>query len=103
MLDIFKKNPGDEQKPVEETQKLAEDGGNNEGNLLSMLDRLDEEEKMLLTEKSQLTDMEEKLRLKITEEIETKKRRIEDLKTEIPELKQKCETLAQALEIPVYK
>jgi hypothetical protein len=101
MLDLFKKNPEDEQKPVEEMP--AEASVNGEDTLLSMLDRLYEEEKTLLTEKSQLMDMEGKLRLKITEEIESKKRIIEDLRAEIPELKQKCETLAQALEIPVYK
>ena len=76
---------------------------NREENLLSVLETLGGEEQSLLQEKSQLLDIEEKLRLKIREEIEAKKHRIENLKNEIPELKQRCEALAKALDIPVQK
>lgn len=109
MLDIFKKNPEEEQKASEQEQvksideQKAAQERDAEETILSMLQRLSEEEHLLTTEKSQLADMEEKLRVKIIDEIETKKRKIEDLKTEIPELKQKCENLAKALDIPVYK
>jgi predicted RNase H-like nuclease (RuvC/YqgF family) len=76
---------------------------NREENLLSVLEALGGEEQSLLQEKSQLAAMEEVLRQKIRDEIEAKKHRIEDLKNEIPELKQRCEALAKALDIPVQK
>ena len=81
----------------------AESYENREENLLSVLETLGGEEQSLLQEKSQLVDIEEKLRLKIREEIEAKKHRIENLKHEIPELKQRCEVLAKALDIPVQQ
>ena len=72
-----------------------------EENVLSMLKALEEEESSLMQEKSQLVDMEEMLRLKAREEIEAKKRRIDELKNEIPELKQRCEDLAKMLDTQV--
>jgi predicted RNase H-like nuclease (RuvC/YqgF family) len=68
---------------------------------LSMLEELEKEEQTLLEEKAQLINTELSLRQKIKEEIEAKKRRIEDLKHEIPELRQSCDALAKALNIPV--
>ena len=47
--------------------------------------------------------MEESLKKRIINEIETKKDRILDLQTEIPEVKQRIEELAKLLEIPVVK
>ncbi len=82
------------------TQKPCE---NIENNYLSTLEALDEEEKSLLAEKSQLLNMEEILRQRTRDEIEAKKHRIENLKNEIPELKQRCEALAKVLDIPVQK
>jgi hypothetical protein len=82
------------------TQEACE---NTESNYLSMLEALDGEEKSLLAEKSQLLNMEETLRQKIIDEIEAKKHRIEILKNEIPELKQRCEFLAKLLDIPVQR
>ena len=91
MLDIFKKD-AEEQKNPEQQPEIREE------NVLSMLKALEEEESSLMQEKSQLTDMEEMLRLKAREEIEAKKRRIDELKNEIPELKQRCEDLAKMLD-----
>ena len=82
------------------TQKPCE---NTERDYLSTLQALDGEEKSLLAEKSQLINMEETLRQKIRDEIEAKKHRIENLKNEIPELRQRCEALAKLLHIPVQK
>ena len=73
-----------------------------EENLQMTLQSLKEEELALMTQKTELLSIEEKLRLKTAEEIENTRQRIESLKSEIPELKQKCEGLAKALEIPVY-
>jgi len=76
---------------------------NEEENILSILEALEGEEQVLLTEKLQLVSMEETLTQRIREEIEIRRHRIENLKHEIPELKQRCEVLAKALDIPVQK
>ncbi len=76
---------------------------NAEADVLFMIESLGEEERLLLAEKSQLLDMEETLKQRIIEEIEIKRQRIENLKYEIPELKQRCEALAKALHIPAKK
>ena len=96
MLDIFKKD-AEQQKNPEPQSEIREE------NVLSMLKALEEEESSLIQEKSQLTDMEEMLRLKAREEIEAKKRRIDELKNEIPELKQRCEDLAKMLDTQVQE
>jgi predicted RNase H-like nuclease (RuvC/YqgF family) len=76
---------------------------NTEKDYLSKLEALDGEERALLAEKAQLLNMEETLKQKIRDEIEAKKHKIENLKNEIPELKQRCEALAKVLDIPVQK
>ena len=100
MFEMFKK-PEEEQVNEEiKTQKPWETTGNS---YISKLEALSEEEKTLLAEKSQLLNMEETLKHKIRDEIEVKKHRIENLKSQIPELKQRCEFLARLLEIPIKK
>ncbi len=74
----------------------------NEENLMMLLETLKQEERSLLIEKQQLVRNEEQLRLRAIEEIEKSKARISGLKSEIPELKQKCQDIAKALETPVY-
>ena len=96
MLDIFRKD-AEEQKNPEKQSEIREE------NVLSMLKALEEEESSLMQEKSQLVDMEEMLRLKAREEIEAKKRRIDELKSEIPELKHRCEDLAKLLDTQVQE
>jgi predicted RNase H-like nuclease (RuvC/YqgF family) len=71
--------------------------------ILSMLEELSFEEKALLAEKAQLVNMEENLRQRLREEIDIKQNKIKNLKHEIPELRQRCEVLARALDIPVQK
>jgi|YelNatPaOPRAMG01_1025707.scaffolds.fasta_scaffold02441_19 predicted enzyme involved in methoxymalonyl-ACP biosynthesis len=97
MLDLFKKNSQDDEP------KNSEQADNTPSDPLAILEKLSEEEAMLLNEKTALLDTEEKLWHKVNEAIQTKKQRIEQLKSEIPELKQRCESLAKILEIPVYK
>ena len=75
----------------------------NEETVLSTLYSLTDEEKELLTEKNQLLDMEETLKKRIINEIQTKESRIKDLQMEIPELQQRVKFLAKTLEIPVVK
>jgi phosphopantetheine adenylyltransferase len=100
MLDMFKKI--DEELQKTETNNI-EPCENREENLLTLIETLGGEEQALLEEKTQLANMEEQLQLKLREEIEAKKHRIENLKNEIPELKQRCEALAKALDIQVQK
>ena len=125
MFDVFKK-PNEEQnngeqnasEPIENleqpyteeipsqeasTQRTQEPFENKESDKLSLLESLGGEERTLVAEKSQLVTMEENLRQKIIDEIEVKRHRIENLKYEIPELRQRCEALAKALDIPVQK
>ena len=131
MFDVFKK-PDEEQnngeqntaEPIENLEANPEEGKNEdaptqtaaaqepviqqpfedkEADMLSMLEALGGEERTLIAEKSQLLNMEETLRQRLREEIEIKRHRIENLKYEIPELKQRCEALAKVLEIPVQK
>ncbi len=101
MLDMFKKLDEEEQQKTE--MNNAEPCENREENLLTLIEALGGEEQALLEEKAQLLNMEEQLQLKLREEIEAKKHRIENLKNEIPELKQRCEALAKALDIQVQK
>jgi len=100
MLDMFKKIEEEQQKTELNNIEPCE---NREENLLTLIETLGGEEQALLEEKAQLANMEEQLQLKLREEIEAKKHRIENLKNEIPELKQRCEALAKALDIQVQK
>jgi predicted RNase H-like nuclease (RuvC/YqgF family) len=75
----------------------------NEKTVLSLLKNLSGEEKELMIEKNKLLDMEEILKKRIIQEIESKKSRILELQMEIPEVKQRIEFLAKILEIPVLK
>ena len=98
MFEMFK-------KPEEHNngELTVEPYENTEKDYLSTLEALHGEERSLLAQKAQLLNMEETLRQKIRDEIEAKKHRIESLKNEIPELKQRCEALAKVLDIPVQK
>jgi hypothetical protein len=67
---------------------------------VEFLQELNKKAKNLLNEKAELTRTKEMLRQRIAQQIETKKRRIENYKTEIALLKQKCQVLQAALEAP---
>ena len=128
MFDIFKKldedqNNGklnseepyeniDEKVTIEETITVESpsEAPNNqepykteEEKILAMLEELGGEEQALLAERAQLASTEETLRQKVREEINIRRSKIENLKHEIPELKQRCEALAKALDMPVQK
>lgn len=92
----------EEEKQSQETSP-QESFEKTELDMLSTLDALGGEERVLLAEKSQLLNMEETLKQKIRDEIEVKRHKIENLKYEIPELRQRCEALARVLKIPVQK
>jgi len=79
-------------------QIVQEPNQGAEEQLPSELEALEIEEQTLLAEKSDLTNTEEMLRQRIREAIESKKRTIDHLKREIPDLKQRCELLAKALD-----
>ena len=85
-----------EKKPDEKIKR-------NEQTVFSMLETLIEEEKELVNQKNQLLDMEETLKKRIIDEIETKKTRVAYLQNDLPRIKQRCEQLAKVLEIPIVK
>jgi len=96
------------QAPVEgpqpEPTKVEDlESAENEETLISTLEKLREQINALKLEKQHVIESEEKLRVKIESEIETKKHNIEGLKAEIPVLKQRCERLANILQIPICK
>lgn len=88
---------------VEIQEDLNENPNPTNEDLSAMLEKLDEEEKLLIQEKTDLLSVEEQLTQKIKAEIEAKKSKIDGLKSEIPELRQKCEGLATVLGIQVQK
>jgi hypothetical protein len=91
-----------ESKPVEEARPAEETPMKIDPDLTNLLETLKHEENTLLSQKQQLESIGEQLRLKTLDEIEKTKTRISSLKSEIPDLKQKCESMAKVLEIPVY-
>ena len=90
-------------KLKEREEKKPQNIKRNEETVFSILESLSNKEKKLSKEKDQILDVEESLKKRIINEIETKKDRILDLQTEIPEVKQRIEELAKLLEIPVVK
>jgi predicted RNase H-like nuclease (RuvC/YqgF family) len=91
-----------EEGPTEESSN-QQPYQTEEGTALAMLEELGVEERALLAERSQLVNMEASLKQRIREEINIRRSKIEILKQEIPELKQRCEALAKVLDIPVQK
>jgi predicted RNase H-like nuclease (RuvC/YqgF family) len=83
---------------VEEVESVE-----NEENMIATLEKLRQQINALKIEKERVIESEEKLRAKIESEIEAKRSNIEKLKAEIPILKQRCEKLANVLQIPVCK
>ena len=70
---------------------------------LQFLKELEEEAKSLNEEKINLLDLQEKLWFRISEEIENKRQKNEELKKEVEELKKKCEELSRILNIYTQK
>jgi len=92
MFELFKKKEHEEQNDGEE-----------KGEPLTVLQELEREENALLEKKRDLLNIEDELQLKIREEMEARKRRIEALNNEIAELRHQCEEFANVLNIPVRK
>lgn len=70
---------------------------------LQFLKQLEEEAKSLNEEKLNLLDLQEKLWFRISQEIENKRQKNEELKKEIEELKKNCEELNRILKIYTQK
>lgn len=88
---------------VEEQDNTEEKNKGKREGLLLVLQELEREEGSLLEKKQELLNLEEKLQLKIKEEIDARKCKIEALKNEVSELRRQCEELAGVLNIPVCK
>jgi len=74
-----------------------------EGELSGSVAQMEEEENKLQNEKQRLLEIMEDLEKRLMSEIKKKQSSISTLKTEISELQDKCEKLANTLEIPVVK
>jgi len=92
MFKIFKKKEYEEDGETEE-----------KGQFPPVLQELDWEEESLLNEQQELLDMKEKLNLRIAEEAEARKRRIETLTHENSELRRQCEELSNSLNLLISK
>jgi chromosome segregation ATPase len=76
---------------------LEEESDSVEEEPTETLQKLTSSEADLIEEKKKLASLKEKLRLKIQEEIESKKKNIEKLRAEIVDLKFSCEELTKSL------
>jgi hypothetical protein len=65
----------------------------------TVLQKLVCEEADLIEEKKNLVSLREKLHLKLQEEIEIKKKNIQELRTEISDLKVSCERLSKSIKV----
>jgi uncharacterized protein YlxW (UPF0749 family) len=66
-------------------------------NTLQVLEQLEKEAQALNEEKMNLLDMQEKLWLKISAEIENRRKKNEKLRMEVEELREKCNELTRAM------
>jgi hypothetical protein len=71
----------------------------NDLDLLASLQKLKTEEQELLEQKQRLLATEQNLHSKLVKEIDKRKTAINNLKSEIPDLLNRCKELAQALEV----
>jgi hypothetical protein len=77
--------------------ELPKENQNCKLNKLNDLEKLEKEEGSLVQEKSDLMAAEEQLWLRISVEIENRKRRNMELKQEVEQLRRKCEELTSVL------
>ena len=103
MMKSTEQIPNKKPKSKKTEKKVSQDLKRNEENVISTLPALTDKEKERLAQRDQLLGLEETLKKRIINEIETKKSTVSDLQTEIPELRQRIEDLAKVLKIPVVK
>ena len=77
----------------EQTQNVEELGKS----IYKTIEELELEKKRLYDEKANLLDIEAKLQARVGEEVDIRKQENQELKTEIEDLKRRCEELTQFL------
>jgi len=77
--------------------ELPKENQDNNLNKLDDLEKLEKEEESLIQEKKDLMEAEEQLWLRVSVEIENKRRRNMELKQEVEQLRRKCEELTRVL------
>ena len=77
----------------EQTQNVEELGKS----IYKTIEELELEKKRLYDEKANLLDIEAKLQARVDEEVDIRKQENQELKTEIEDLKRRCEELTQFL------
>ena len=65
--------------------------------LMQVMEQLEKEKQLLSDEKADLLEIEKKLWSMIDEEVESRRRKNEELTMEVEELRRKCEELTRAL------
>jgi predicted RNase H-like nuclease (RuvC/YqgF family) len=77
--------------------KECEENQDFGSNTLQVLEQLEKEAQELNEEKMNLLDMQERLWLKISAEIENRRKKNEELRIEVEELRKKCDELTRVL------
>ncbi|HUK84810.1 MAG TPA: hypothetical protein VLU95_03000 [Candidatus Acidoferrum sp.] len=72
-------------------------GTTEDSKVLMILEKIKSEEKELLKEKQELLTMEKDLQNKVVEEIQKKRIDLNDLKSEISDIQDRCKALSEAL------
>ena len=73
---------------------LASQKSSNEDDILNSLQRLEVDEVHITEQKEHLTALLKKLEIKVKEEVEKRKRKVERLDSEVADLKRRCEKVS---------
>jgi hypothetical protein len=85
----------DENTPAREERYLARKDNEDDEAAFALLQKLETDEARLSEQKEHLSSLFEQLQLKVREEIENKKCRVQILNSEVTDLKIKCEKFAR--------
>ena len=73
---------------------LASQNNSNEDDILNSLQRLEVDEVRITEQKEHLTALLNRLEIKVKEEVEKRKRKVERLDLEVADLKRRCEKVS---------
>ena len=93
MTDVILKK--DERKTLcSQEGYLASQNNSNEDDILNSLQRLEVDEVRITEQKEHLTALLNRLEIKVKEEVEKRKRKVERLDLEVADLKRRCEKVS---------
>ena len=73
---------------------MASQNNSNEDDILNSIQKLEVDEARITEQKEHLTALLNKLELKVKEEVEKRKRKVERLDLEVADLKRRCEKIS---------